>query len=96
MLFAAGGLAEELCDALPALYLCFRLSHTPTHIGKRTLAQDDTGRFSVMWLVKCKIPSLQLEGNRFDEIPFSPRGASEAWGGMVEHGTARLLSPHTQ
>jgi len=64
------------------------LSHTPTHIDTHTQ------HFSVMWLVECKISSLQLEENRFDKIPFSPRGALKARSGMVKHGTARLLSPH--
>lgn len=64
------------------------LAHAPTH----THAEH----FSVMCLAECKISSLQLEGNRFDKIPFSAREAFEAQNGMVKHGTARLVSPQTR
>lgn len=62
----------------------FGLSHTRT--------QKRTEHFSVMWLAECKISSLQLEGNRFDKIPFSPRGAFKAQNGMAKawHGTPGL------
>lgn len=86
-----GGLADEVSDAPAALFLHLSsvFSHTPAHEGARAHMQPR--RFSVMWLVECKISSLQLEQNRFGKIPFAERGASEAWSGMAEHGTARLL-----
>lgn len=84
--FAPGGLAGELSDALSALSLYFPLSFPHTH----TYAKH----FSVMWLAECKISSLQLEGNRFDKIPSSPRGAFKAQSGMVKarYGTSGLTA----
>ena len=56
--------------------------------------------FSVMWSVECIILSLQLEENRFDKIPFSPRRASKAgkgeWQRKEKHGAARQASAQTQ
>lgn len=62
--------------------LCF-FPHTHPHTHNK--------HFSVMWLVECKISSLQLEENRFYKISFSSRGASKAWNGMAKHGTAHLV-----
>lgn len=66
------------------------LTHAPTH------THTHAEHFSVMCLAECKISSLQLEGNRFDKIPFSAREAFKAQNGMAKHGTARLVSPRTR
>lgn len=66
MHFAPGGLAGAASDALSAPSLDAPLSfpHSLT---------EHTAHFSVKCLAECKISSLQLEENRFDKIPFSPR-----------------------
>lgn len=70
---------------LLSVYFPLFFSHTPTH------PHTHNKHFSVMWLVECKISSLQLEENRFYKISFSSRGASKAWNGMAKHGTARHI-----
>lgn len=70
---------------LLSVYFPLFFPHTPTH------PHTHNKHFSVMWLVECKISSLQLEENRFYKISFSSRGASKAWNGMAKHGTAHLV-----
>lgn len=60
-------------------------------LGKYVPTQIWAEHFSVMCLAECKITSLELEGNRFNKIPFSLRGAFKAQNGIVKHGTARLF-----